>query len=102
MLYQSFNIGKSDNDLELLKVIFNILLSDIIDNVKLGASYVNEMTYEFVSKYLSNELDNDVNEFENAHTFAVCHSVTFSKRGKISARSYFSLSDQNEQILYIS
>ena len=71
MLCQSFNIGKSDNDLKLLEEIFNILLSNLIDNVKLAASCVNEMNYEFVSKYLSNELNNDVNEFESEVTFAV-------------------------------
>ena len=81
----SFSIGKSDNDLELLKVVFNSLISDIFDNVKLSASYVSEMTYEFVNKYLSNELDYDVNEFENAQRFAVCNLVNPPNVGKSSA-----------------
>ena len=83
------NPGKSiDNNLELLKVIFNSLFIDTIDYARLAASYVNEMTYELACAYLSNELNYDVNKFENAQRYAVC-TLVFSQNWECSMESIF-------------
>ena len=74
----SLNVRKFYNDLEVFKVIFNSIISDIIDNYKLALSYVSEMIYVCASKYKSIELDYDVNEFENSRRFAVYTLITIT------------------------